>query len=246
VRVKEIWRYPVKSVLGEQLRAAEVSDGGIVGDRRYALFDAEDGRGLTARQVPELLFASARLGPDDRPEIVLPDGTVTADDGALSRWLGRGVELRANDVAGPILIAPTVGDYEAETGVGRGPFTGAPGPFHDERWARVSILSTASIGTWDPRRFRPNLLVEDGDDGALVDRRVQVGGAVLDVRSRIRRCVMTTRAQADGIGEDLDVLRTINRQRDGCLAVGALVSCAGLVTVGDGLHPVEDDRRSSR
>ena len=52
---------------------------------------------------------------------------------------------------------------------------------------------------------------------------------------RIERCVMTTRPQPDGIERDLDVLRTIQRERDGCLAVGALVVRAGTVRVGASL-----------
>jgi hypothetical protein len=46
---------------------------------------------------------------------------------------------------------------------------------------------------------------------------------------------MTTRAQAGGIERDLDVLRTIARERDACLAVGALVGRGGVVRVGDEL-----------
>jgi hypothetical protein len=47
--------------------------------------------------------------------------------------------------------------------------------------------------------------------------------------------VMTTRPQAGGVERDLDVLRTINRERGGCLAVGALVRQPGTVRVGDTL-----------
>ena len=50
---------------------------------------------------------------------------------------------------------------------------------------------------------------------------------------RISRCVMTTRPQAGGIERDLDVLRTIARERDARLAVGALVTGAGTMRVGD-------------
>ena len=44
---------------------------------------------------------------------------------------------------------------------------------------------------------------------------------------RIDRCVMTTRPQPGGIERDLDVLRSIHRTRDGCLAIGALVATPG-------------------
>ena len=52
---------------------------------------------------------------------------------------------------------------------------------------------------------------------------------------RMERCVMTTRPQPDGIDRDLDVLRTIARERDACLAIGALVTEPGTVRVGDEL-----------
>ncbi|MEO7398032.1 MAG: sulfurase, partial [Ilumatobacteraceae bacterium] len=65
-----------------------------------------------------------------------------------------------------------------------------------------------------------------------------LGDAVLDVGMRIKRCVMTTRQQPGGVERDLDVLRTINRERDGFLAVGALVVQPGVVHVGDRLTPI--------
>jgi len=49
---------------------------------------------------------------------------------------------------------------------------------------------------------------------------------------------MTTRPQPGGIERDLDVLRTISRERDGCLAIGALVVQPGAVRVGDALTPI--------
>src|SRR4051794_11169949 len=93
MRVVSLWRYPVKSMQGEELAEASVTELGIVGDRQWALVDRGTGLALTARRVPELLFASAHLVGDEI-EIRLPDGSVAADDAALSRWLGRDIELR--------------------------------------------------------------------------------------------------------------------------------------------------------
>jgi uncharacterized protein len=56
-----------------------------------------------------------------------------------------------------------------------------------------------------------------------------LGEAVLDVNMRVERFVVTTRPQAGGVERDLDVLRTINRERNGCLSVGALVIQLGIV-----------------
>jgi uncharacterized protein len=60
-------------------------------------------------------------------------------------------------------------------------------------------------------------------------------GRLLDVVQCVDRCVMVTRPQPGGIGRDNGVLKTIHRQRDGHLAIGALVARAGTVAVGDEL-----------
>jgi uncharacterized protein YcbX len=238
VQVVELWRYPVKSLLGERLDAATATVSGIEGDRRFALFDVETGFGLTARRVPELLFASARVVNDGDVEITLPDGTVTSDDETLSSWLGRRVELRSADAAEGARRYENPSDFEDESTGGWAPFEGAGGAFHDSGRSRVSLVSAATIGAWDGRRFRTNIYLDgDGEDG-LIGARLQIGDAVLDVTKRIARCVMTTRAQAGGVERDLDVLRTINRDRQGCLSVGALVEQEGTIRVGDSLHPL--------
>jgi hypothetical protein len=105
----------------------------------------------------------------------------------------------------------------------------------------VSLLSTATIGAWDPRRFRANVLLSDGDDDALIGSTVRVGTAELDVVKPIDRCVIVTRPQPGGIDRDLDVLRTIHRERDGNLAIAALVHTEGRVTIGDELDVVARD-----
>src|SRR5712691_6737092 len=88
MRIAELWRYPVKSLQGEQLESVRVTSDGLEGDRQYAIYDAETGFGLTGRRVPALLFASARLLDGVRLEITLPDGSVACDDDSLSAWLG--------------------------------------------------------------------------------------------------------------------------------------------------------------
>jgi len=233
MRVAELWRFPVKSLQGERLESATVTPDGIEADRRYALFDVETGFGLTARRVPELLFASARLVDGGQLEIALPDGSVARDDEALSDWLGRRVVLRSSDASLDRLYE-NPGDFERERDWA--PFTGADGPFHDSARTRVSLVSTATLGAWDRRRFRSNIVLEGEGEDDLVGSSVAVGGAVLEVGKRIPRCVMTTRPQPGGIERDLDVLRTIARERDTYLAVGALVARPGTVALGDALQ----------
>jgi uncharacterized protein YcbX len=236
VRVLELWRYPVKSLQGERLDAVAVSESGFDGDRRFALFDLETGFGLTARRVPELLFASARLTAAGEAEITLPDGSIAADHDALSAWLGRKVELRRADDGGGERLYENPLDFEREQTSRWEAFSGAPGPFHDSSRTRVSLVCTETLGSWDRRRFRSNVLLEGGGEGQLVGCTVSLGEAKLSVGNHIERCVMVTRPQPHGIERDLGVLRTIARERQNRLAVGALVSEPGTVKVGDSLR----------
>lgn len=231
MRVAEIWRYPVKSLQGERMDDVEVDRGGVRGDRGHAIFDATTGFGLTARREPQLLYAAASLGSGGELTITLPDGSVASTDQELSDWLGRDVRLRPAADTGPRRYE-NVADFEDEDGRWE-PFDGSRGAFHDSAGASLSLLSRDSIGAWDARRFRANLLLESGDDSALAGTRVTVGEAQLRVGSAITRCVMTTRPQPGGLERDLDVLRTIHRERGGCLAVGALVRRPGRVRIGD-------------
>jgi uncharacterized protein len=235
VRVVELWRYPVKSLQGEPLAEAEVTSTGLAGDRAFAIFDVESGLGLTGRRVPELLYGRPRAA-GDAVEVELPDGSRATDDESLSRWLGRRVTLRSA-VTGGLREYENPIDFEDETASEWIRFRGAAGAFHDSARTQVSIVSTGTIGSWDPRRFRANVLVDGGDEDQLVGARVRIGTAVLEIAKRIPRCVMTTRPQPDGIDRDLDVLRAINRERRGCLGVGALVARPGVVQIGDELAP---------
>ena len=237
MRVVELWRYPVKSLLGERLDEAAIEEEGVEGDRRFAIFDLESGFGLTGRRVPELLFASARVRDGGGVAITLPDGSIAPDDDALSTWLGRRVTLRAADEEVTRSYENPV-DFEHEATSDWSPFDGAGGVFHDSPRARVSLVSTGTIGSWDRRRFRANVYVDGQGEDAFVGSKMALGDAVLDVAMRIERCVMTTRRQAGGVARDLDVLRTINRDRAGCLAVGGRVLQGGTVRVGDDFAPI--------
>jgi hypothetical protein len=237
VRVLELWRYPVKSLQGERLPEAEIGALGIAGDRCWALFDRDTGLGLTARRVPELLFGSARIR-NGTVEVVLPDGTVTVDDQVLSGWLGRRVELRAATEDGD--VAPT---YETPVDeLVPDPtewmqWEGAPGPFHDSPRIRLSLVSTGTLGTWDRRRFRANVVLDGEGEDDLRGQEAALGSTRLRFGVPIARCVMTTRPQPGGIGRDTSVLKTIHRERNGLLAVRAAVLEAGTVRTGDVLVP---------
>jgi hypothetical protein len=106
--VTELWRFPVKSMKGEQLQEATVTERGVLGDRAYALIDAETGKVASAKNVklfPDLLACRAafieapRVGRETPPvRIDLPNGRlVTSDssevDRALSAYCRRDVKL---------------------------------------------------------------------------------------------------------------------------------------------------------
>jgi uncharacterized protein YcbX len=234
-RVTGLWRYPVKSMQGEALTRAEVGSAGIVGDRQWALVDLDTGLALTARRQPELLYASAALVGDD-VVITLPDGSTTSDDAVLSAWLGHAVALTCADAVdhGTYEIAL---DFENEATAEWFQWEGPTNSFHDSARTQVSIIGADTLRGWDVRRFRPNVVVEGGDEDSWVDTSITLGSARLDIVKQIDRCVVTTRPQPGGIERDLDVLRTVNRDRAGNLGVGALVVVPGEIAIGDEITP---------
>ncbi len=232
MRVQELWRYPVKSLQGELLQSAALTPQGVEGDRRYAIFDVESGFGLTGRRVPELLFGAARYSASGALEIVLPSGEIATDDAALSDWLGRAVTLRSTD-ENVSRRYESPDDFENDADWD--PFEGASGSFRDSEATVVSLVSEGTLHGWDRRRFRSNVLLSDSGEDDLVGTRASLGGAVVEITKRVGRCVMVTRPQPGGVDKDLDVLRTIHRERGGKLAVGASVLNPGPISVGDEL-----------
>jgi uncharacterized protein YcbX len=236
--VVALWRYPVKSMQGEALDVATIGPCGIVGDRGWAVVDTTTGLTLTARRAPKLLFAHATLVDDD-VRITLPDGSV-ADDDALSDWLGRSVALtRADDTThGTYEIGLAEGDdADRDPSVEWVQWEGPTGTFHDSTRTQVSIIGAGTVGDWDMRRFRPNVVIEGTGEDDWVGSTLRLGDAVVTVSKQIDRCVMTTRPQPGGIERDVDVLRTINRERDNNLGIATLVQTPGVVRVGDAVEP---------
>jgi uncharacterized protein YcbX len=120
--VGSLWRYPVKSMAGEELGASEVSARGLLGDRAYALVDRVDGKVASAknpRKWPRLFeFGAAfvepvRSGAALPPvRITLPDGGVLSSeqadvDAELSRALNRQVRVQAAERGGPEVVEST-------------------------------------------------------------------------------------------------------------------------------------------
>ena len=101
-RVKEVWRYPLKSMAGERVEAASVGARGLWGDRGWALRDEEAGEIRGAKISPALMLCAARYrqepaaeGAPPHADITLPDGTATAtDDPQVNELLSQLVKRR--------------------------------------------------------------------------------------------------------------------------------------------------------
>jgi uncharacterized protein YcbX len=266
--VKDLFRYPVKSMLGERLSEVDVGETGVVGDRAYALREAS-GRVVTAKKWAFMLELSASY---DRPpssdelapvRITLPDGrTIHAEDpdasSVLSASLGRAVvlerprggqrnvaEIDPATVFGDVPVESMVPEYTVATLPDV--FGLPPGTFFDS--ASVHVLSSATLSHMrrligedaelDPRRFRPNLVVESasGEEGFVEDGWI---GGTLEVGDSVRiaamrpalRCVMTTHRQSD-LARDMRVLRAAAQHHRGHVGVFAAVGAAGKVRLGD-------------
>lgn len=226
--VDQLWRYPVKSVGGEQMTEAEVGPLGIEGDRTWGICDTTTGRVLTGRREPALLLAAARHRGPGQVEITLPDGSSPSSDADLSDWLGRPVALVASTGA---QVAFEVPDPEERDWAA---YDAAEGAWHDSARARLSLVSHATVGEWDPRRFRSNVLLRGSGEEEQVGRTVDLGSTTLSVTQPIGRCVMVNRSQP-GVEADRAILRTIIRDCGGTLAVGATIDRPGVVAVGDEL-----------
>src|SRR5215216_4469256 len=185
-----LWRYPVKSMMGEELNAAEVTDRGLVGDRQFAVVDASTGKVAVAKNPRKwgnfFDFRAAYVEPPERGSklppvrLTLPDGTVVTSDQpdlapALSRALGREVAFAEaqDDEEAPAVQAeeywPDMEGLEHKDTVTEWELPA--GTFFD--LAVVHLLTTATIerlralypaGRFEVRRFRPNVVVATGPD----------------------------------------------------------------------------------
>jgi uncharacterized protein YcbX len=259
--VVSLWRYPVKSMMGEELNATDVTERGLLGDRAYALVDSSDRKAATAknpRKWPRLFdFRATFIEPPraaakvPRVRIALPDGTiVTSDQGdlnqILSNALNREVTLGAAQ-RGAVNAEEYWPDMEGldhrDTVTD---FTLPEGTFFDV--AMVHLLTTATLdrlrelypqGRFEVRRFRPNIVVElaSGEKGfaenAWVGHTLAIGTAVrLNITGPCGRCVMTTLLQGD-LPKDSGILRTAAQHNQVNVGVYAAVVRGGTIRRGD-------------
>jgi uncharacterized protein YcbX len=202
--VVALWRYPVKSMMGEELNSSEVADRGLLGNRQFAVVDRATGKvggprirgsGATFFDFRATYAEAPKPGGRISPvRITLPDGEVVSNDRAdleqiLSRTFGRDiafVEARAEgmtsgvaeefwpDMAG-LEHRDTVTDFEMPAGT-----------FFDI--AVVHLLTTSTInrlrelyprGRFEARRFRPNVVVSTGSEDAGFVENDWIGCTVL-------------------------------------------------------------------
>ena len=107
--VTSIWRYPVKSMLGEEIEAAELDgQAGVLGDRTFALIDGADGKVATAknpRKWPNLFAFSSRLRRAADGSLALE---ITLDDGTTIDGAARDLDTRLSAAVGrPVTLAAT-------------------------------------------------------------------------------------------------------------------------------------------
>ena len=223
-KVRALWRFPVKSMAGEQLAEADLTWSGLAGDRKWAFVRPGQQRNgfpwLTIRQQPVMHRYRPVLVDPETPDrslvrVATPAGaTLDIDDPELAAELGDGVSvLRQN----------------------RGVPDAAP-------VALISVQSVAAlsrrVGTdLDPVRFRANLVV-DAPGGAefpeddWVGRSLDIGGAVVRIDERDPRCGLVN-VNPVTLQREPGVLRAIAQERDLCLGVYGSVVTPGPIRAGD-------------
>jgi uncharacterized protein YcbX len=208
MRVKELWRYPVKSLRGESLTEALITGSGIEGDRLVHAVRA-NGRVLTARTHHRLLGLQGGLDAGGVPTV---DGIAWNDARALAA-----------------VRAVTEPDAELVFYDGTGPER-----FDVLPMSVATDGGVAAVGV-DRRRFRANVYlsgVEGLAEREWVGRELHIGDAVLGVRQVRGRCVMTT-FDPDTLEQDIGVLQKIYFELDGRTALDCYVIREGAVRVGD-------------
>jgi uncharacterized protein YcbX len=204
--LQEIWRYPVKSMAGEILPEADLTEAGVTGDRILQVRNAA-GRIQSARTRPLLLRHRASLTAVNE---VLVDGRPwTAADVArdVEAAAGAGARLVQSDAADRFDILPLL-------------------------VATDGML--AAVG-YDRRRFRPNLVIA-GVDGLSEQQwegaRLRIGPVIIGMEDLRARCIMTT-FDPDSGQQDLKVLRRVQQEFNGRLGLNSYVVMPGHISVGD-------------
>jgi len=259
--VVSLWRYPVKSMLGEELNSVEVTDHGLLGDRAYALRDPSNGKVVSAknpRKWANLFDFRATFAESPRAQEKIPPVRITLPDGVRVTSEQRDLNERLTGaLGGEVTLAatapekPSLEEYwpDMEGLDHRETVTDEAmraGTFFDN--AVIHLLTTATIdrlrelypqGRFEVRRFRPNIVVQpasaekDFVENEWVTRTLVIGDEVrLSVTKPCSRCVMTTLPQGDLPG-DPGILRTAAQHNQVNVGVYAAVIRGGTIRRGD-------------
>jgi uncharacterized protein YcbX len=252
-------------MMGEALNAAHVTPRGLFGDRSYALCDAETGKVVSAknpRKWPNLFSYHATYISPPAAGSAVPPVRVTLPDGGfavssssdfaptVSATLGRSVTLLAT----PRQHAQLEEYWPDMEGLAnRDVVTDEPMPqgmFFD--LAVLHVLTTGTLdrlrelnpsSRFEPRRFRPNLIIDTGDRKGFVEndwtgKMINIGSEVrIQVSGPCQRCVMTTLAQAD-LPKDPGILKTAAQHNEVRVGAYASVVQTGTIRIGDTLTVV--------
>ena len=203
--VKELWRYPIKSLAGERVDEAALSTLGIPDDRTVLVL--RRGRVATSRTYPKLLGLQGTLGADGVPRI---DGHV---------WDSRAALALVRGAAGS--------DAELMRYDGEERFDVLP--------LLVATDGAIAHQGIDGRRLRPNIVVGGVEGLAERDwpgRTLRIRDAVLHPAQLRGRCIMTT-YDPDTLEQDVEVLRRIGRELGGTMGLDTAVERGGLIRIGD-------------
>lgn len=226
--VVAIWRYPIKSMLGESLEHADFTKQGVPFDRMYALRDPSTGKRATARQFPQLLQHKAAVSNLDGHQ----DVVITFPDGS---------SLPAVDTKVPALLST---DLQRTVLLEEAWQENTPKGNFDDSAVHILTLQTLRFlqkqspqSLFDPRRFRANLVVDTGDESDLpeqawVGHNLMIGDAMISIRKPCERCVMTTMPQ-DELPKDNDVLKTVVSVANSIVGIYGDVSHPGRISIGD-------------
>lgn len=223
--VASVHRYPVKSLLGEDLTAIDVDERGVVGDRVWSVRTAGGklGSGKSTRRFEAVigLLELRATSVDGNVVVTFPDGErydVT--------------DLRATEQISRHIGQPLTFVREADIS------HFDDGPVSLIGLASVRALADARGVPIDARRFRANIRLDTERpfvEDEWIGRRVAAGTAVLEVALPSPRCVMINMASAD-LPEQPGNLAAIGRLHSQCLGVIAKVVTPGRIGTGDALQ----------
>jgi uncharacterized protein YcbX len=220
--IAALWRYPVKSMLGERCEELLVDTRGAAGDRLYAVRDAEgklgSGKNSGRHRRIEGLFGLSAAHEGDLPRITFPDGrSMLANDPGVHAALSAALRT-------PVTLAleKDVSHYDSA-------------PLHLVTTSSLAGLKKALPGAGiDERRFRPNLVIEGEGENRWIGRTLQVGDEVrLEVVDWTERCVMITMAQSE-LADEPRILRAVAQgEAEALFGVYAEVRVPGRIRRGD-------------